>query len=598
MRKPARLGSDSGLLILHWGAVALLVTSLLTGLRIGADAPGRSWLQAISGILPGGDVWPFHVWSGIGLAIVTLSYGLYVRKSGLSNHVALDRNRIAGIAQKGRARWVSVHILLVWLVYGMTLAQLVTGTMLYLGRGGTFVTVHYIVALAFLAFPIVHVAIQAGIGGLRQILRIFRPEPFAPEAARSDFTEMLLDAYLKQGAKPQAGKPVARKEPAREDAAATAYLHPAATVGAVALVLAAVALPLDRGSESRLAIAQAPDGTAPAIDGDLSDPVWKEAAPVSVKTMQGVNFADGTGGSTVDVQAVHDGKHVYFAFTWDDPTRSLKHLPLIKKEDGWHLVHEQYDIEDEDNYYEDKLGVMFSRSREPGGGTAHLGKQPLKGMPAAYGGRGLHYTTDGSMADVWHWKASRGGMLGYVDDNFFGAPKKPKPEEAEGKARYKAGYATDEGKAFYKNNFKHEPAGGYAGQVKLEKLPKDLAAVTKAMGHVDLDVTVSEDEGAKWWMTENETVPYSPELDKAIPVGTVIPGVLIAGKYEGDRADVKGAARWAAGRWTLEAVRLIDTGNKGDLPFENGLAMWVSPFDHSQTRHTRHMRPIILEFAQ
>ena len=45
-------------------------------------------------------------------------------------------------------------------------------------------------------------------------------------------------------------------------------------------------------------------------------------------------------------------------------------------------------------------------------------------------------------------------------------------------------------------------------------------------------------------MTDSETVPYSPELDATIPVGTVMPGVLIQGNYEGDRADLRGAAKW------------------------------------------------------
>jgi hypothetical protein len=38
------------------------------------------------------------------------------------------------------------------------------------------------------------------------------------------------------------------------------------------------------------------------------------------------------------------------------------------------------------------------------------------------------------------------------------------------------------------------------------------------------------------------------------------------------------------------------TGSKFDLPFAAGepVYMWVSVFDHTQTRHTRHMRPVEL----
>ena len=41
-------------------------------------------------------------------------------------------------------------------------------------------------------------------------------------------------------------------------------------------------------------------------------------------------------------------------------------------------------------------------------------------------------------------------------------------------------------------------------------------------------------------------------------------------------------------------MRALDTGSKFDIPFVVGkdLFMWVSVFDHTQTRHTRHMRPV------
>jgi hypothetical protein len=95
-------------------------------------------------------------------------------------------------------------------------------------------------------------------------------------------------------------------------------------------------------------------------------------------------------------------------------------------------------------------------------------------------------------------------------------------------------------------------------------------------------------------MTEDESAPYSKELDAAIPNGTVLPGVLIMGKYEGDRAQVRGAAKWKDGMWTLELVRDLKTGSKFDKDFVPGkpLYMWVAVFDHTQTRHTRHHRAI------
>ena len=75
----------------------------------------------------------------------------------------------------------------------------------------------------------------------------------------------------------------------------------------------------------------------------------------------------------------------------------------------------------------------------------------------------------------------------------------------------------------------------------------------------------------------------------------VVPGVIISGKYSGDRADVRCAARWAAGRWALEVVRRLEAQSRYDVPIRTGTFMRVAAFDHAQIRHTRHVRPIRLE---
>ena len=77
------------------------------------------------------------------------------------------------------------------------------------------------------------------------------------------------------------------------------------------------------------------------------------------------------------------------------------------------------------------------------------------------------------------------------------------------------------------------------GFVKPLRLPKDLVATGNAMGLINLNPDVGESDGARWFMTEAETVPYTPELDRLIPVGTIVPGVIVSGEYSGDRADVR-----------------------------------------------------------
>ena len=115
------------------------------------------------------------------------------------------------------------------------------------------------------------------------------------------------------------------------------------------------------------------------------------------------------------------------------------------------------------------------------------------------------------------------------------------------------------------------------------------------MGDVDIDPNHGENEGSRWYMTEDESTPYSQEADARIPAGTVIPGVIIAGEFTGDRADVRCAARWASGHWALEVARRLDTNSQYDVPIKTGIFMRVAAFDRSQIGHTRHVRPIRLE---
>jgi hypothetical protein len=357
-----------------------------------------------------------------------------------------------------------------------------------------------------------------------------------------------------------------------------------ATAAAAALGVGGGIFALDRATLPVLEVRETPG--APILDGRPDDRAWAETEPVLVD--------DGT--SAVEIQAVATGEEIVFKFHWEDTTRSFKHLPLRKTEAGWRLMHNQYDVEDEDAYYEDKFAVLFSRSPEiGGGGTVHMGPQPHPELPESLGGRGLHYTSDGSIADLWHWKSVRSEPSGYMDDNYIGPPVEPKPAEVAGTSRYKAGYMTDPGKAPYSNNFEHQGPGGYREPLTPKRLPASLAELQERIGPVDLDPKVSD--AAPIYLAESLSIPYSEAADAVIPVGTVIPGVLIAdAPWEGDRADLRSAAHWEDGHWTLEVSRKLVTGSKFDLPFAAGqpLYLWVSVFDHSQTRHTRHMRPVEL----
>jgi hypothetical protein len=335
----------------------------------------------------------------------------------------------------------------------------------------------------------------------------------------------------------------------------------------------------------------------PDIDGETSDLVWRKIPALSVLTEHGGNF-DGTGQTTVTIQAVHDGSRAYFLFTWDDPTRSLKQLPLRKSGGNWQLLHDGYEIGDEHAYNEDKFSVLLTRLDTilAGDTTFHAGAVPLPNEPPAPSGRGFHYTTqDGIFADVWEWKATSTNASHHCDDDYFGPPVKAAPAQQAGLTPYRGGFAHDPGTANYYDNATMSQPKDFADGVLPRRLPKDFNAMSAALDRVDLDPNHGESESARWYMTEDETVPYSAERDRSIPDGSVIPGVIISGEYSGDRADVECAGRWAAGRWALEISRRLDVQSTYDVPITNGTFMRVAAFDHTQIQHTRHVRPIRLE---
>lgn len=333
---------------------------------------------------------------------------------------------------------------------------------------------------------------------------------------------------------------------------------------------------------------------APVLDGDLSDIAWSSAKSAKVMTTQGGDFG-GSHQTEVEVQAVHDGEFAYFSFTWSDPTRSLKHMPLVKTDGQWRVLTSNEDSTDEGRYYEDKFAVLMARGGIPLIGAAiHLSKAPLDGKPAGTTGRGLHFTTDGSVADVWQWRASHVGPDGYIENDHFGPAKEIEPEDREGKRRYAGGFASDDDVIPHRANLIQidDKDNGTALPVRL---PKNYQKMADAMGRITERSDISESETARWWMTISESVPYSKQADKSIPDNTIIPGVISEDKIAPNRSSVRGSARWAAGRWTLEIARRLYTGNEYDVPIKSGALLWVAAFDHADKRHTRHLRPFTLE---
>jgi hypothetical protein len=125
------------------------------------------------------------------------------------------------------------------------------------------------------------------------------------------------------------------------------------------------------------------------------------------------------------------------------------------------------------------------------------------------------------------------------------------------------------------------------------RLPKDPRMLQR-LGKVDLSPEASD--SGQWWLEWNNTVPYSAEEDRYTE-GSIIPSVISLGKLEADRDDVDATATWRDGYWHLEIRRALDTGSPTDIAIATGVYMWVAVFDHSQTRHSYHLRPLRLELT-
>ncbi len=533
------------------------------------------------------------------MTAVLVGYACYMWRARLTTRVQFDKTRLLAMLRPGRTRWAALNILVYWVLIGALVAEVGTGVLLFAGAGRLTLAIHLYATFMSIACVVAHVALHAAYGGMAQLSRIVRPGPLHVARPPPDLAELLAEQLAERAERNARDAPSAGAETGdqhrRNQKPVSLSAHPLALAVGAMVTVCSLAVGAEHVSRPALRVVEITEAETPKLDGDLSDPAWTKAAPVFVQTTQGGDFG-GTRQSLIEIRALHDGQYAYFAFVWEDPTRSLKHLPLVKRSGRWQIAASRADLGDETKYHEDKLAVLLARPGLPLIGAAiHLARQPLSSLPPSSSGRGLHYTVDGSIADVWQWRASHGGPAGHIDNCHIGGPLAPGDAAPVAKSHYSGGFARDPGVVPYQSNF--EDAAGPDGATALRplRLPRDPAAIAAAMGRISDAATESESEGSRWWMTLGESVPYAAALDAKIADGTVIPGVLVVQEIADTRIGIRGAARWAAGRWTLELVRRIHTGSAYDIPIKTGVLMWVAAFDHAEKRHTRHLRPFRLE---
>lgn len=217
-------------------------------------------------------------------------------------------------------------------------------------------------------------------------------------------------------------------------------------------------------------------GTPPGMDGDI-DEVWDSAIPLAVTVREALG---GTGPRVVVMRALHTDTSLYVLAQWPDTTRSDMRDPYV-----WHSESGRYE---RPTLADDQFALEF-----PLDGEFEVSMLP----------ENISYT-----ADVWHWKAGRSNLDGWVDDKRHIISTEPVdgalPYQLGGRAVVYIARPMDEGLAAYKTV---EPPQSYRGDVL-------------------------------------------PSYDIQVPSGS--------------QSDIRGKGLHNGAEWTLEMTRRFNTGNADD----------------------------------
>lgn len=222
----------------------------------------------------------------------------------------------------------------------------------------------------------------------------------------------------------------------------------------------------------------------PGIDGKVDD-AWSKAIPLTVTVREAFG---GTEPKDVVLRALHTDDALYVLAIWPDTTRSDMRDPYI-----WNADTKEYD---RPTTPDDQFALEFPLS-----GEFQLNMLPPEGAYAA---------------DVWHWKAGRSNLGGWVDDKRHEISQQP----IEGAEEYQLGG--------HKTVYVYRPMD--EGRAAYKRIPKPTA--------YQGDVTPS----------------YEPQE----PTGSL--------------TDVRGKGVHDGKGWTLEMTRKFATGNPDDADIDPGKA--------------------------
>jgi Ni,Fe-hydrogenase I cytochrome b subunit len=282
---------------------------------------------------------------------------------------------------------------------------------------------------------------------------------------------------------------------------------------------------------------------------EMAELPWNNSTPLAIQLVNGVGF-DG-GRTRVVMQALHNGDEVFIKAVWADPLAQFDYWPWKKTISGWEYV--QTSANDECHCYEDKFSLFFP--------IQHSGDFERFGCAASChldSRHGWGYKGSRDLLDTWHWKAARTDPVGQVDDQYCDVVDfSQKDCGRHGDPNTGGGYVVNR-----------------AGPKSAE--PKDRPLFLPDGPHAAF-------HGA---MTKAHAVKYSDAAAAALPVGAVVPGVIVE-PFQGDRGNVRCQSEHRAGQWTLYIRRKLSTDSKHDAQFAPGgrYAFSCAAFDHAGKRH-------------
>jgi hypothetical protein len=522
---------------MHTLLIIIVIINLLTGLRIAAVH--RPEVMRWSAFLPQGSLHSLHFGFGLSLLTLAVAYSFY----SLYGRRILQRPTRA----KRQSRY---HKIIILLGYACLCLLLLTGSFLYLGilSSHFLLTSHYVAALVLL----IYIPLHAGSYFVQYGIKLFATVFIASTQARLANINFILVSII-------------------------------LSIGLFFFLAKKAPQPL---IVHKIDITQ-----YIKIDGHANEEIWATIKPQVVHTFGGANFNNGS--TDIRVKVVQNEVEAFFNISWDDPSHSINHLPLYKTKTGWQVLENGFAHFDEQSYYEDKLAVIISNNCDfAAAGTAHLGPKPLADKPANWHGKGYHYTPRQSTAgqssaaqnivDLWQWKAVRTNNMILMDDNYIGEPANVRA----GERRYTAGYQADakQSGAYVMNWQWYKPSG-----IVPKRIPQGASVGQSTGNNLQYDKLLPV-------LAWHDTKPYKAKQD-TYAIGSMLPSVLYrSNRFEGDRADVRAFAQWHDGQWTLELSRKLLTGSAYDISLQENVCLWFAAFDHSQTAHTRHVRPLQLTF--